>query len=70
MNTEKYFIPGEAAELLRFSKSMLAKFRIYGGGPAFLRLGKRTIRYRQSDLDCWMNGSTSSASNPATRTAR
>jgi excisionase family DNA binding protein len=55
--------PKEAAEHLRVSKSYLDKLRVYGGGPKFLRLGKRKILYRKSDLDRWATercfGSTS-----------
>ena len=42
----------EAATYLRVSKSYLDKLRVYGGGPKFLRFGKR-ILYRKSDLDAW-----------------
>jgi excisionase family DNA binding protein len=43
----------EAAGYLRVSKSYLDKLRVYGGGPKFLRPGKRKILYRKSDLDVW-----------------
>lgn len=43
----------EAAAHLRVSKSYLDKLRVYGGGPRFLRYGKRKILYRMSDLDLW-----------------
>ena len=43
----------EAARHLRVSKSYLDKLRVYGGGPAFLRIGKRKILYAVSDLDAW-----------------
>jgi len=43
----------EAAAHLRVSKSYLDKLRVYGGGPRFLRFGKRKILYRMSDLDLW-----------------
>jgi excisionase family DNA binding protein len=43
----------EAAEDRRCSKSYLDKLRVYGGGPPFLRIGKRKILYRKSDLDAW-----------------
>jgi excisionase family DNA binding protein len=45
--------PAEAAVYLRVSKSYLDKLRVYGGGPKFLRFGKRKILYRQSDLELW-----------------
>src|SRR6476620_7218706 len=43
----------EAAKYLRVSKSFLDKSRICGGGPEFIRIGKRKILYRTCDLDAW-----------------
>jgi predicted DNA-binding transcriptional regulator AlpA len=43
----------DAANLLRLSQSWLAKSRMRGDGPAFMRLG-RSIRYREADLVHWM----------------
>jgi hypothetical protein len=28
--------------------------RVAGGGPAFVRLGKRRIAYLESELDAWL----------------
>lgn len=50
---EKYMTAREAAVILRMSSSTLAKLRVYGGGPNFLKLGGKVI-YRQSDLDSWV----------------
>ncbi len=44
--------PIEAAANLRVSKSYLDKLRVYGGGPKFLRFGRK-ILYRQADLNLW-----------------
>src|SRR5262245_57118902 len=49
-----FFTPKEAAAYLRVSKSYLDKLRVYGGGPRFLRLGKRKVLYRKSDLNAWL----------------
>ena len=43
----------QAAEALALSISWLAKLRLYGGGPPFLRLG-RCVRYRREDLTKWI----------------
>ena len=51
---ETYFTPKEAATYLRVSKSYLDKLRVYGGGPQFLRPGKRKIIYRKPHLDVWV----------------
>ena len=51
--SDQLLTPAEAAAYLRSSKSYLNKLRVYGGGPRFLRLGKRKILYRKPDLDVW-----------------
>lgn len=43
----------EAAEYLRSSTSTLAKLRLTGNGPPFIKIG-RAVRYRRDDLDKWM----------------
>ncbi len=43
----------EAATFLRLSKSSLDKFRCFGGGPIFVRLGARRVVYRRTDLEGW-----------------
>ena len=50
---ERFLTTPEAAAYLRVSKSYLDKLRVYGGGPKFLRFGKRKVLYRKSDLDAW-----------------
>lgn len=56
----------QAAEYCGLSKSFLDKARIYGGGPAFIRLG-RSIIYSSADLDTWL---TSQKYQPANENAR
>jgi len=53
---------GEAACHLGLSKSFLDKSRINGGGPAFLKLGRRVL-YDEMDLEAW------AANNKRWRTA-
>jgi excisionase family DNA binding protein len=59
----------EAADYLRVSKSYLDKLRVYGGGPKFVRPGKRKILYRKQNLDVWADertfASTSEYNDPA-----
>jgi predicted DNA-binding transcriptional regulator AlpA len=50
---ERLLTPREAADFLRASDSWLAKARMRGDGPPFVKIG-RSIRYRQSDLLRWM----------------
>ncbi len=41
-----------AARYLGLSRSCLNKWRVYGTGPRFCKLGRR-VTYRKSDLDLW-----------------
>ena len=43
----------EAAAYLGVSESTLEKLRLNGGGPRFLRIAGRSVRYRQADLGAW-----------------
>lgn len=45
----------EAAAYLNVSKALLEKLRHLGGGPAYLKYGRRCVRYRQADLDAFRN---------------
>jgi predicted DNA-binding transcriptional regulator AlpA len=46
--------PREAAAFLRLSSSWLAKARMRGDGPPFLKVG-RSIRYSRAALVKWLN---------------
>lgn len=45
---------GEAAAHLGLAASTLEKLRVYGDGPAYFKVG-RSVRYRPSDLDEWLD---------------
>jgi excisionase family DNA binding protein len=45
----------EAADYCGISKSSLDKMRVYGGGPVFIKVGKRVV-YDRADLDAWLAG--------------
>lgn len=45
--------PEEAARFLGFKEGWLAKLRMTGGGPKFVKLG-RLVRYRRADLEAWI----------------
>lgn len=46
--------PKQAADLIGISASTLAKLRLSGDGPAFLKLGKR-VAYRPADIESWIS---------------
>jgi hypothetical protein len=43
-----------AAGLMGLAPSTLAKMRCFGGGPPFLKLGRKVV-YRRADLADWLN---------------
>ena len=43
----------DAADYLGLQRSTLEAWRCRGGGPRFVKLG-RAVRYRQADLDSWI----------------
>jgi predicted DNA-binding transcriptional regulator AlpA len=43
----------EAARHTGLSVSKLNKLRVFGGGPVFLKLGRR-VAYDVTDLDAWL----------------
>ena len=46
--------PDKAARVLGLSAKTLANFRSAGGGPLFIKLANRTIRYRHADLKAFI----------------
>lgn len=44
----------QAAEYLGLTESTLAKRRLYGLPPCFLKLGGRAVGYAIEDLDAWL----------------
>ncbi len=50
---DEFFGNPEAAAYLGVSPITLAKWRVYGAGPAFYKLNRKVV-YRRSDLDAWL----------------
>ncbi len=48
--------PDEAAAYTRLSVKTLAKMRCLGTSMPFLKLGKKKVMYRRSDVDRWLSG--------------
>lgn len=46
--------PRDVAEQLGITEQQLAKLRYEGTGPRFVRVGPRSPRYRQIDVDDWI----------------
>ncbi|HPP03131.1 MAG TPA: helix-turn-helix domain-containing protein, partial [bacterium] len=43
----------QAAKIMGVSPRSLQAWRLRGGGPAFVRVSKRCIRYRLADIQAW-----------------
>ena len=53
-NTQKLLLTeAEAARRLGFTPRFLQQRRYTGGGPRFVRISARAIRYRPEDLEAW-----------------
>jgi excisionase family DNA binding protein len=52
-----YLTAKQAADYLNVTENALAKLRLAGGGPPFVRLGRR-IRYGQGAIDSWIHSRT------------
>ena len=48
----------EAAEMLCYSVRALQNWRSRGGGPKFIKVSARSIRYRRRDLLDWIEART------------
>ena len=44
----------ELAGLLNCSRATLARWRCYGGGPPFIKVGERAVRYRLQEVEAWL----------------
>jgi hypothetical protein len=51
---KRLFAPEEASAYLRVAKQTLARWRCYGTGPPFVRIGGR-IFYDSTDLDAFID---------------
>jgi predicted DNA-binding transcriptional regulator AlpA len=45
---------GRASEYVGLAKSTLAKMRMCGEGPPFIKAGPRIVLYDRADLDAWL----------------
>lgn len=55
----------EAARFLCYSGRALQNWRVRGGGPRFVKVSGRSIRYRRRDLLAWIEERTRSSTSEA-----
>ena len=58
----------EAAAYCGSSASTFAKLRLYGGGPHYVKLGRRVV-YNPADLDQWLASHRRRSTSEATEAA-
>jgi predicted DNA-binding transcriptional regulator AlpA len=44
----------EAADFLQLSVRTLERYRVSGGGPEYVQISRRCVRYRPEDLNAWV----------------
>ena len=54
----------EAAQHLRVSRQTLAKWRLHGSGPRFIRCGRK-ILYSTEAIALWLDGRTAASTSEA-----
>jgi hypothetical protein len=55
--------PEQVAEALYTTTAALAQLRYRGVGPKFVRVGRRRVLYRWSDVEDWISASTRTRSD-------
>ena len=55
----------EAAEFVGFSVRALQNWRLRGGGPVFVKISARAVRYRKRDLIAWAEAHTQTSTSNA-----
>lgn len=55
----------QAADVLCYSVRALQNWRHRGGGPDFVKVSARSVRYRRADLDKWVAERTVSNTSQA-----
>lgn len=61
-----YLTEKDAADHARVSEKYLRKLRCVGGGPVYVKAGRRVV-YDQADLDAWMDSRKVSSTAQATQ---
>lgn len=56
----------EAASILCYSVRALQNWRYRGGGPLFVKVSSRSVRYRRCDLTKWVEDRIVSSTSQAT----
>ena len=61
---------GQAASLIGVSERTLECWRCRGGGPPFVKISRRAVRYRRQDIDQWVGERVQHSTSEELRPAR
>jgi hypothetical protein len=53
---DRLIAEGEAARFVGYTIRALQNWRVRGGGPLFIKVSARSVRYRRRDLIAWAEG--------------
>jgi predicted DNA-binding transcriptional regulator AlpA len=59
----KYVNTTKAALIIGLSPHTLSSLRCRGGGPRFVKIGRRAVRYEVEELERWMRERTRSSTS-------
>jgi len=65
MATHDYLKPDQLSELINVAKSTLARWRVEGNGPPFMKAG-RAVLYAANDVHEWLAKSARQSTSEAT----
>ena len=54
-NPDQLLTEKEAAELICYSRRALQNWRVRGGGPKYVKVSARSIRYQRRDVLDWID---------------
>ncbi|MFC7334791.1 helix-turn-helix transcriptional regulator [Rhodocista pekingensis] len=60
----------EAAAFIGYTVRALQNWRVRGGGPRFVKVSARSVRYRRRDLIAWAEARLVSSTSQTSETAR
>ena len=55
MTDHQFLRPHDAAEIVKLSTSTLAKMRMRGDGPVYIKAGPKIVLYKVTDLFDWLS---------------
>jgi len=63
---EKVMTEKQASDYLQLTTRTLQAWRYRGGGPKYIRVSSKCVRYRQSDIDKWLASRIASSTSEET----